>query len=90
MGAPSYEESNRERNLDYRMAALVLEDRFRGNEGLRFSTRARRRRPTETEIRRARRAEAEATRIETKTRALVADMQLWYRMTNDVEPLRGR
>jgi hypothetical protein len=68
MGAPSYEESDRERNLDYRIATLVLEDRFRRPNVWSGPARVPARRgPSEGVMRRAKRAEAEALRIEART-----------------------
>lgn len=91
MGAPSYKESDEERALDYRLATVVLEDRFRpGNSRGGPARTPVRRGSSDAKIRKAKRAEAEALRTAAKTLAFVADMQAWYHVTKDVEPLRRR
>jgi hypothetical protein len=90
MGAPSCEESDRERNLDYRITALVLEDRFRPGNVWCASQASSRRGPSEAEKRRMRQAEVEARRIEAKTGSFAADMRFFYDSMSGVVPLRRR
>ena len=89
MGEASYQESDREKNIDYRVAGFVLEERFRrGNVAA--PRKPVRRASSIRDLLRAKRAEAEAIRMEATTRAFVADMELWRQVTKDVKPLRGR
>jgi hypothetical protein len=88
MGEVSYQESDQEKSLDYRIAGFVLEERFRrGNVA---APRRPVRRSVSRDILRAKRAEAEARRIEANTRALAVDWERWRQATKDVTPLRRR
>ena len=91
MGLPSLQADIEESALDYRLAGLVLEDRFRpGNVGS-SPVRGRVRRPvSEAILMRARQAEMEAQRLQAWTRQFVKDLQLWRWATRDVKPLRRR
>ncbi len=101
IGVVSYEENIRDRNLDYRIAAHVLEDRFLVCKSSSNTSRVPvTQKPSQAEIkarraeaesqRLARRAQEEIQRIERMTRGLKADMQVWYQFTKDVKPLRRR